>query len=101
MRTCARCLVALGLRPLPRSQSLRTLAQAPYARANLLVKCWWVEWLSWSQKPSHLTDLEGWMRVPFRETGVMHRGDLSLGVRQWTRSVLGTEKVRLRFLALL
>jgi hypothetical protein len=41
------------------------------------------------------------MRVPSRETGVEHRGDLSLGVRQWMRSVLGTEKERLEFLALL
>jgi hypothetical protein len=31
----------------------------------------------------------------------MHLGDLSLGVRQWMRSVLGTENVRLSDLALL
>src|SRR6266849_2588794 len=101
MRTCARCLVALGLRTLLRSESLRTLVQAPYARAILLVKCWWVEWLSWSQKPSHLTDLEGCMISPSREMGEDQCGDLSFGERQWMRSVLLIEKVRLSDLALL
>jgi hypothetical protein len=86
---------------LPRSESLLTLTQANLARFSLLVKCWWVEWLSCSQKPSHLTDLEGWMSWSPMRTGRLHLGDLSLGVRQWMRSVLGTENVRLRALALL
>jgi hypothetical protein len=60
-----------------------------------------VEWLSGSQKLSHLTDLAGEMMVPFKETEIWHRGDLSLGVLQWMKSALGIEKVRLRDLAML
>src|ERR1700710_671716 len=101
MRTWDKCLVARGLRPFPRSESLLTLVQAYLASESLLVKCWWVEWLSWSQKPSHLTVLEGWIRVPSRRTGDEHRGDLSFGERQCMRSVLGTENVRLSCFALL
>ena len=93
--------MALGFRPLPGPESLRTLVQANFARASLFVKCCWVEWLSWSQKPSHLTDLEGWMVRLLIVTGAEHCGDLSFGVRQCIRSVLGVEKDRLRFLALL
>ena len=60
-----------------------------------------MEWLSWSQKPSHLTVLEGWISTPSSRTGEEQRGDLSFGVRQWMRSVLGTENVRLMYFALL
>src|SRR6266849_10789338 len=69
MRTWARWREARGFRPLPNSVSLRTLVQAPKARASLLVKCWWVDWLSCSQKPSHLMDLEGEMEVLSRDIG--------------------------------
>jgi hypothetical protein len=41
------------------------------------------------------------MIVPFRETEMWQRGDLSLGDLQWTRSVFGIEKVRLQAFALL
>src|SRR6266849_4138615 len=101
MRTWARWREARGLRPLPNSVSRRTLVQAPTARASLLVKCWWVEWLSRSQKPSHLTDLEGEMVVLSSEIGPKKRGHLSLGECQWMRSVLLTEKERLSAFALL
>ena len=101
MRTCARCRVALGLRPFPRSESLRTLIQANLARPRRFVKCWWVERLSCSQKPSHLTDGEGWIISPLREIGERQRGDLSFGERQCMRSVLLMEKERLSDLALL
>jgi hypothetical protein len=101
MRTWARCLVALGFSPFPGSDSLLTFVHAPLARCSLFVKCWCVEWLSCSQNPSHLTDLAGLMIVPFRETGMWQREDLSIGVFQWMRSVFGTEKVRFRALALL
>ena len=88
--------MALGLRPLPKSDSLLTFVQAALARWSRLEKCCCVEWLSCSQKPSHLTEVEGVMISPSRATGVLHLGDLSAGVRQWMRSVLATEKLRLR-----
>src|SRR3978361_2342761 len=71
LRTWARCQVALGLRPLPKSDSLLTFVQAAFAKWSRLEKCCCVEWLSCSQKPSHLTEVEGLMISPSRATGVL------------------------------
>jgi hypothetical protein len=65
------------------------------------MKCWWVEWLSWSQKGNYFTVLEGWINFPFSITGERQGRDLFLGVRQFMRSVWGIENVRLSDFALL
>jgi len=70
-----------------------TATKAAWALASLLTKWAVVEIEGLNQSPSHLTSPMGVKTDPSRWIGALQMGALSLFVRQWISSVLGTEKL--------
>ena len=83
-----------GGRPIPGGQSLLTAMKAVWALASLLTKSGVLETEGVNQYPGHITSTLGWKTDPSWWTGALEMGSMSVFVRQWMSSVLGTERRR-------
>jgi len=78
--------------PAPGEARCLTNEKTAWAKESLCLKWWVVVRAGVNQYHNHLTTWEGWQIYPSGSMGAVEGGDLWLGVRQWTSSVLGTEK---------
>jgi len=81
-----------GLTPAPGEDRRLTTEKIAWAKDSLCLNWWVVLTAGVNQYPSHLTTLEGWKRWPSSSMRAIEERDLWLGVRQWMRSLFGTEK---------
>jgi hypothetical protein len=84
--------VLSGVRPLPAEANPRMIAKEAWAEEHLLEKWLKVLKLSESWSPSHLISRLGGRERRLRVIGRFEGVSLSEAVRQWIRSVLGSEK---------